>query len=225
MTTNCFHNLLALLCILVGTTSVVGGPISETYNLKSGGVVGGDANPATGIAEIPLNILGDPLAGNITFTLKITLDWEGIAGASVAGLDGDFATSGGASGGIGVNTFGTTLAMEDSGATEKVSPLTGGEALERITFEVTNLTSTMGSVVFNGFDIPTDTANADYESIAMGGFSAIAIDGGAGFRTPEVTANFTTAVPEPSQWAMLAIVGLVAGGSQLRKKYANKQIE
>lgn len=219
VTTNCFRNLLALVCILASSKSAVGGPITEVYDLTDDGIsFSGDLNSSGEVAEIPLAIAGDPLAGSITFNLRITLDWEAIGAASVDGLSGDFARR---PGGIGANTDNTQLSTGDSSLTEKVFPSTGGEALERITFEITNLTSTMGSVVFNGFDIPTDTIDADYESIAMGGFSAIAIQDGSGFRIPEVTANFTTAVPEPSQRAMLVIVGLLLGGLQLRKKFAN----
>lgn len=208
-------NSLALALSLCVGSLAFGDPVVFPIDLTTPGFsLAADTNTAPEIADIPMTF-ADPIAGTVTFTLKIAMDWDVISGSD-AGLTGVVFSS---ASGLGANSQ-LGLSAPDTGNIEKIGIATGGDALERLSFSVINLTSSAGAITFNGFDEPPTTADAEYRALPSGVLRATAVDGGAGFRITGLNANFVTAVPEPSQWAMLGLVGLFVGGRKLRNRFS-----
>ena len=173
------------------------GPVIQTFEFGNNFAITADGteNPV----EVPQSFV-DAIAGTVDYTLRISLDWVDDVGNPVVGLTGAPETNANS---LGADTVAAGLSTDDTGSIQEVTLADGvSTALERLTFEIVDLTSTTGTVVFDGFlNLVMRSGSVTSDGTVI--FVATANMGDTtGGRIDSLSASFTT-VPEPSP-----IVGL-----------------
>lgn len=175
----------------------------------------GNTNPQSNPNVLSRSFV-DPVTNvAVSFDLEYMLDWV----TTVTGLTG-FAEDANVGVGAVTNGFANSAELEDLN-------INGVQALERLTINVTNIVATNGSATLNGFKNATVTSTADVitngiSSIPVIPLTATAVSGGNGGRLTGFDIEFkTTAIPEPSQFMLLGLVGLfLSGRSWYRRRIA-----
>lgn len=179
--------------------------------------------PLTGITSgtagsnpvaIPLTATVDGVTFN--YNLDITLGWVDSVGTPVVGPAGIVST--GPNSGPSPNNYRLGADTTTSGDDEidfDTFLMGGNQVFETVTFGISGLP---GTVTFDAFSLLTPTDSPTILGTGTTTITALPTSFGDDFRVVSVTADFT-AVPEPSQWAMMGLIGLALSGRSLQRRF------
>lgn len=148
----------------------------------------------------------------VSYDVLLRLNWAGPAAGTQTGLPSDSNT------GLG----GITDGVADSGQIEDLSSLSV-DAVEILEVSVINVNPNLGSVngIVNSIEFTSATVEPELNITTTLGsmLTAQAVAGNNGGKLTAFNIDFdVSAIPEPSQWAMLGLLGVLFGGRRWWRK-------